>query len=95
MAAFPPARWGFFGVGMSVIDRDVMRPVRVGVEIAAALLRLYPNEFDLDSATRLVGYRATIQRIQVGRDPADIALDWTAGERQWRQRIAPHLLYEP
>ena len=84
-----------FGVGMTVIDRDVMRPVRVGVEIAAALLRLYPNEFDLDSATRLVGSRATIQRIQVGRDPADIALDWTAGERQWRERIAAHLLYEP
>lgn len=84
-----------FGVGITVIDRDVIRPVRVGVEIATALFRLYPNEFDLDSAARLVGSRATIQRIQLGVDPADIALDWTAGERQWRERIAPHLLYEP
>ena len=83
-----------FGVGITVIDRNVIRPVRVGVEIATALFRLYPNEFDLDSAVRLVGSRATIRRIQLGVDPADIALDWTAGERQWRERIAPHLLYE-
>jgi uncharacterized protein YbbC (DUF1343 family) len=84
-----------FGVGITVMDRDVIRPVRVGVEIATALFRLYPNEFDLDSAARLVGSRATIQRIQLGVDPADIVFDWTTGECQWRERIAPHLLYEP
>ena len=84
-----------FGVGITVIDRDVIRPVRVGVEIATTLFRLYPNEFELDSAARLVGSRATIQRIQLGVDPADIAFDWTTGECQWRERIAPHLLYEP
>ena len=83
------------GVRITVTNREMLRPVRVGLEIAAALYRLHPTAFDLDSALRLLGSRETIERIRAGDDPSDISTDWVAGERDWSRRIAPYLLYEP
>ena len=83
------------GVRITVTNRDALRPVRVGLEIASALHRLYPTEFDLDGATRLLGSQQTLDRVEAGDDPSDIAAGWADGERKWRERVAPYLLYEP
>jgi len=83
------------GVRITVINRDILRPVRVGLEIVSALYQLYPTEFDLDGATRLLGSRQTLDRIIAGDDPSDVAEGWVDGEREWRERVAPYLLYEP
>lgn len=83
------------GVRITVTNRDALRPVRVGLEIASALYRLYPTEFDLDGATRLLGSQQTLDRVEAGDDPSDIAAGWVDGEREWRERVAPYLLYDP
>ena len=83
------------GVRMTVTNRDALRPVRLGLEIAAALHRLYPAEFDLDGAGRLLGSRDVVDRLRAGHDPSAIAAIWADGERVWRDRVAPYLLYEP
>ena len=82
------------GVHVIVTNRDALRPVRVGLEIAAALYRLHPSVFDLDGAVRLLGSQDALDRIKAGDDPADIAASWSQGEREWRSRVAPFLLYE-
>ena len=79
---------------ITAINRDTLRPVRVGLEIVSALYQLYPTEFDLDGATRLLGSRQTLDRIIAGDDPSDVAEGWVDGEREWRERVAPCLLYE-
>jgi uncharacterized protein YbbC (DUF1343 family)/CubicO group peptidase (beta-lactamase class C family) len=81
------------GVFIVVTDREAVAPVRVGVEIAAALHRLYPAEFDLEAATRLVGSRDTIRRLEAGEDPAAIAASWSRDEARWRLMRAKYLLY--
>ena len=83
------------GVRITVTNRDVLPAVRVGLEIAAALHRLYPTEFDLDGAGRLLGSDDAVARLRAGHDPSEIAADWAEGERAWRDRVAPYLLYEP
>jgi len=83
------------GVRITVTNRDVLRPVRVGLEIASALHRLYPAEFDLDGVVRLLGSQQTVDRLKAGDDPAEIAASWADGEREWRERVAPYLLYGP
>ena len=45
------------GVFMIVTDRAALRPVRLGVEIAAMLHKLYGATFELDAAERLFGSR--------------------------------------
>jgi uncharacterized protein YbbC (DUF1343 family)/CubicO group peptidase (beta-lactamase class C family) len=81
------------GVFLIVTDRTALRPVRLGVEIAALLHKLYGAAFELDAAERLFGSREGLARIRAGDDPAAIAASWGAGEARWRLMRAPYLLY--
>jgi uncharacterized protein YbbC (DUF1343 family) len=81
------------GVYMLVTDREALRPVRVGLELAAALERLYGEAFDLGAAARLFGSRAMLERVAAGEDPAAIARSWVRDEAAWRRLRAPYLLY--
>ena len=58
------------GVFVIVTDRAALRPVRLGVEIAAMLHKMYGAAFELDAAERLFGSREGITRIRAGEDPA-------------------------
>lgn len=81
------------GVFIVVTNRDAVRPVRLGVELAAALVRLHPADFQIDLATRLFGASADLQRLASGDDPAAVAASWTRAEARWRLRRAQYLLY--
>jgi uncharacterized protein YbbC (DUF1343 family)/CubicO group peptidase (beta-lactamase class C family) len=81
------------GVFIVVTDRDALRPVRTGVEIAAALYKLYPSDYQIDLAARLLGSKDTIARVKNGEDPAKIADSWSAAEAKWRLLRAKYLLY--
>jgi uncharacterized protein YbbC (DUF1343 family) len=81
------------GVFIVVTDRDAVRPVRVGVEIASALMRQNPSVFQIDKAGRLFGSAAAIARIKAGDDPATIVASWSAAESAWQQLRAKYLLY--
>jgi len=81
------------GVYMIVTDRDALLPVRVGIEIAAALIRINPDQFDSGETWRLLGSRSLIERLRAGDDPADIAQSWAKDEGKWRELRAKYLLY--
>jgi uncharacterized protein YbbC (DUF1343 family) len=81
------------GVFVIVTDRAHLRPVRLGLEIAAALMHLHPTKFDLAAAGRLFGSKATLDRVRAGEDPEAIASAWSADESRWRARRARYLLY--
>ena len=81
------------GVFIVVTDRNAVRPVRVGVELAAALLKLFPGKFEVDAAARLFGSLDGLSRVKAGEDPAAIAASWAAGESRWRLMRAKYLLY--
>ena len=83
------------GVRIVVTDRGALRPVRVGLEIAAALYRLDPDQFEIAAAARLLGSRESLIRIQAGEEPDVIAAGWTEGERRWLALRESYLLYEP
>jgi uncharacterized protein YbbC (DUF1343 family)/CubicO group peptidase (beta-lactamase class C family) len=81
------------GVFMIVTDRAAIRPVRVGVEIAAMLHKLHGAKFELEAAERLFGSKEGLARIRAGADPMDIVSTWAAGEARWRLLRAKYLLY--
>jgi uncharacterized protein YbbC (DUF1343 family) len=82
-----------FGISVMVTDRSVLRPLRVGVEIASALSKLYPKRYDLGSTARMIGDRATVQRIINGDDPLSIVQSWRVDEARWRDMRSRYLLY--
>jgi uncharacterized protein YbbC (DUF1343 family)/CubicO group peptidase (beta-lactamase class C family) len=81
------------GVFMVVTDRDRLRPVRTGLEIAAALIKLHGDRFELEPTLRLLGSADTLRRLRAGEDPAAIAETWAADEARWRLRRARYVLY--
>ena len=81
------------GVFMVITNRTELRPVRVGFEIASALISLYGAKFEPNSMWRLIGSEQIVARIQQGEDPAAIAAQWSADEARWRRLRAKYLLY--
>lgn len=81
------------GVFFIVTDRARLRPVRLGIEVAAMVNKMYGGKFELDTAVRLFGSRDGLDRIRNGDDPSAIAASWTAAEARWRQLRAQYLLY--
>ena len=81
------------GVFMVITDRASLRPVRVGVELASALLKLFPGKLEIDAAARLFGSTAGLARLKAGEDPAAIAASWAAAEARWRLLRSKYLLY--
>ncbi|MBI3262683.1 MAG: DUF1343 domain-containing protein, partial [Acidobacteria bacterium] len=81
------------GVFILLLDREAIRPVRVGLEIAAALRRLHPSQFQLDPTERLLGSHDAIERLKNAEDPARIAAPWVAQEAAWKAKRAKHLMY--
>jgi uncharacterized protein YbbC (DUF1343 family) len=81
------------GVFLVVTDRLALRPVRLGIELASALSKLYGAKYELEPAERLFGSHDGITRIRAGEDPMAIAGSWSAAEGRWRLIRAKYLLY--
>jgi len=97
-AEFTPVSSNFkkrrcYGVRIVLIDRLLFDPVYMGVEIMAALHRLYPRDFDLNDTLGLVGSRSVLDDIRKGRDPKSIALSWEKRLEMFRDTRAKYLLY--
>jgi uncharacterized protein YbbC (DUF1343 family) len=65
----------------------------LGVELAAALYRLFPNSFQLDKTLPLIGARWILQEIRAGEDPRRIVYQWQDALEQFRRLRAKYLLY--
>src|SRR5262249_55356655 len=81
------------GVFVIVTDRERLRPVRLGLEIASALTRLYRDRFDVNAAADLFGSKVMLARVRAGEDPATIAASWATDESKWRATQMKYLLY--
>jgi len=76
-----------------VTNRTALAPVRVGLEVAAALATLFGDKWELGNTDRLLGSRESFERVKRGEDPAAVAAKWTADEARWRRLRAKYLLY--
>ena len=81
------------GVGIVAYDRGSVFPVLLGMEMAEALAKLYPRNFDVKGTIELVGSAATIARMQKGDAPANIWLGWESDIAAFRAMREKYLLY--
>jgi uncharacterized protein YbbC (DUF1343 family) len=81
------------GVNLLVTRRNGLDTPELGVELASALRRLYPEDFQMERMNDILGNRAVFDAIGRGDDPRRIAEDWReflAGFQQLRKK---YLLY--
>jgi uncharacterized protein YbbC (DUF1343 family) len=81
------------GVTIHLGDARLLRSMRMGLEIANALHRLYPREFQMGKMISLLGSQATIERMSRGDDPAQIEAGWASELGRFRRMRGKYLLY--
>jgi uncharacterized protein YbbC (DUF1343 family) len=82
------------GARVVLTDRASLQSMRMGMEIASALVALYPQKFDVAKMIDLVGNAATIERLVKRDSPAEIVSSWSAGLAEFRALRARYLLYQ-
>jgi uncharacterized protein YbbC (DUF1343 family) len=82
------------GVGMRITDRAAVRAMRVGLEIAVTLQKLYPKQFDPAKLLLLLGNAATIEQLQAGVAPEKIVAGWAPGLSAFEQLRRKYTLYK-
>jgi uncharacterized protein YbbC (DUF1343 family)/CubicO group peptidase (beta-lactamase class C family) len=81
------------GVQIVLLDRQALEPTEMGVELVAALWKLFPKEFNLDGSRRLIGSHKVVESIRAGRDPQRIWYDWQEALEKFKKLRAQYLLY--
>ena len=81
------------GVRFVITDRESFDSVRLGVETASALHKLYPGAIDFEVNLRLIGSRKLIEEIRKGTDPRRIVEDLEGDVAGFLAERRPYLLY--
>ncbi len=81
------------GVRIVITDRDALDAVRVGLEIAFALEKLYPGKIDLETNRFLIGNRKLIEEMKSGKDPRNVTLSLEDGLKGFLARRSAYLIY--
>jgi len=81
------------GMQILVTDREAVDAGEVGVEIAGALVKLFPGRMDLTQTARLVGNESTVALLAAGEDPRTIRREWEHAVERFREVRQKYLLY--
>jgi uncharacterized protein YbbC (DUF1343 family) len=81
------------GVQIVLLDRQSLEPTEMGVELLAALWRLYPQNFNLDKTLDLIGNHKVLQSLHSGESPSRIWYDWQEDVERFKKLRAQYLLY--
>jgi uncharacterized protein YbbC (DUF1343 family) len=81
------------GVAFVITDRWSLNSMLIGMEIAAALWKMYPSDFQLEKIVALVGNEAAIKRLKNGDPPDRIVTDWADDLDTFKKIRAKYLLY--
>ena len=81
------------GVNLIVTDRDALDAPELGLEMAAALEHLYPDNYKIAALDGLMRNKATLDALLAGEDPRRIAEDWQDALAKFQPVRAKYLLY--
>ncbi len=82
------------GVNILITNRERFQSVKTGMEIAAALRKLYPNDWQAEKFNRLLANGAAFERVKQFAAPEDIEKAWQTDLSAFSTRRASFLLYK-
>lgn len=81
------------GVNIVLTNRDAVDAPELGLEIAAALHRLYPGQYEAKKIDTLMRNKASLDELIAGEDPRRIAQNWQEAIDQFAAMRKKYLLY--
>jgi len=82
------------GVNLIVLGRNTLDSPELGIELASALRKLYPNDFKLERMADLLVNQAVFEAIKAGEDPRRIAEDWQERLAEFVRLREKYLIYK-
>ena len=82
------------GVNFVLTDREFLDAPELGMELASALLKLYPQQYHIEKIMELLASKAVYDALLRGEDPHRIDLDWQDDLLKFEQMRARHLIYK-
>jgi uncharacterized protein YbbC (DUF1343 family) len=80
-------------IHLTLTDRTVLDSPELGLEMISAIQRLYPKQFNLDRADRLLLSVNTLLSLKNNEDPRSIVKSWQADLVEFKRKRANYLLY--
>ena len=81
------------GVRFAVIDREQFNAVNFGIELAAALDRLYSGKIDFEVSKGLIANRGVLDALKSHKEPQEIEQRINRDVESFEARRRPFLLY--
>ena len=80
---------------MTVTERNLLKPVEMGVTIVWAIRKLYPQQFKFMPSyfDLLAGTPAVRLMLEEGKTPSEISTTWKEGVRRFENLRKKYLLY--
>jgi uncharacterized protein YbbC (DUF1343 family)/CubicO group peptidase (beta-lactamase class C family) len=82
------------GVNIILTDRNAFDAPELGVELASALHKLYPEQFHMERMIELLVNPSMYDAIAAGEDPRRIAADWQDRLETFQQMRQKYLIYK-
>jgi uncharacterized protein YbbC (DUF1343 family) len=82
------------GVSIRIGNRAAVRAMRMGLEIAALLRKIYPQDFDAAKTAQLLGNAETVQKLQDGASASEILWSWQPALTAFDQLRRKYFLYK-
>jgi uncharacterized protein YbbC (DUF1343 family)/CubicO group peptidase (beta-lactamase class C family) len=81
------------GVNLVLLDRSALDSPEMGLELAAALHKLYPQQFKIEKMDALLLNQRAFDALLAGQDPRRIADDWRESVEVFEKLREKYLLY--
>jgi len=81
------------GVNIIPLDRTSIDAPELGIELAAALLHLYPEQYKIEKMINILANQPIFDALVGGDDPRTIAANWQESLEQFRELRKKYLLY--
>jgi uncharacterized protein YbbC (DUF1343 family)/CubicO group peptidase (beta-lactamase class C family) len=82
------------GVNLVLTERNALDAPELGIELAAALQKLYPANFKIGGVAPLLGNQAAFDGLMAGGDPRRIAQDWQEELQKFEVMRQKYLIYK-
>ena len=81
------------GINLIVTERNAFDAPELGIELASALHKLYPEQFHLEKMNDILVNQSVFDGIMKGDDPRRIDLEWQPALEKFQQLRQKYLIY--
>jgi uncharacterized protein YbbC (DUF1343 family) len=82
------------GVNLVLTGREFVDSPELGIELASALAKLYPQQFHIEKMMDILASQSVYDALVRGEDPRRIALDWNDDLLKFQRVRERYLIYK-